>query len=207
MKKYCSPVLLLLATAWIFALTPGAYAQDQQAKLKSEAASRNMVFAPWNPQDIDKVRLEQGLIGPGPKSDIPQARFPDYLVKPTTIEEMMPQSLAAVAQKGGRTPLGLVDPGDIVLIVVPYDADPLIQQAMTKAFSARKIEARILYENELVSVSKEEMQALDDATNLFKAGDGQQESAAFFQRLGAWPDFEVYKNWVKQTANAAIELG
>jgi len=197
-RYYCSP---LLAVALILTLSPASDAQDEGAELaglKAEAAARNRIYAPWDPKDIDELRKEQGLIGPGPVSPIPGARFPDYLKQPRSVDEMMSQALAAVAQKGGRTPLGLADPGDIVLIVVPYQADPLVQEAVTKAFSARKIEARILYENDLVGVSKEEMRALDAAKNLFKAGDGQQESAGFFERLGAWPDFEVYKNWVKQ---------
>jgi hypothetical protein len=201
MKSYfCSPLLILTA-ALILPSTPVCYAQDQnseQAKLKSEAIRRNKIYAPWNPKDIDKLRKQEELIGPGPKSSIPHARFPGYLTTPTSVDEMMPQALAAVAQKGGRTPLGLADPGDMVLIVVPYNANRLIQEAMVKAYKARRIEARVLYENDLVGVSTEEMQALVDAKSLFKAGDGQQESSAFFQSLGAWPDFNVYKKWVKQ---------
>ena len=169
-----------------------------KASLERRAVERNQVYAPWDPADMDKLRKQVGLIGPGPRTALPRARFPSYLKKPTTIEEMMPQALAAVAQKGGRTPLGIAEPGDVVLIVVPYNADPLIQEAMIKAFATRKVDARILYENELVGVSKEDMQALDEATALFKAGDGQQESAGLFQQLGAWPDFEVYKEFVRQ---------
>jgi hypothetical protein len=180
---------------------PYGHAQDREmspAELKRLAEEKNKIYAPWDPADIDELRREVGLIGPGPQSPIPEARFPSYLKKPNTVEEMMPQALAAVAQKGGRTPLGLADPGDIVLIVVPWNADPLIQQAMEQAFASRKVEARILYENDLVGVSKEDMQAILDATSLFKAGDGQQESAYFWEFLGAWPDFNVYKEFVTQ---------
>jgi len=200
MKQYFRSSRLIFITAALLPLSMFSFAQEQnsQANLKQMAIERNKIHAPWDPANIDTLRKEVGLIGPGPKDAVPTARFPDYLKTPTTIEEMMPQALTAVAQKGGRTPLGLADPGDIVLIVVPYDADPLIQQAMTQAFASRRVEARILYENELVGVTKEQMQALVDAKNLFKAGDGQQESSRLFESLGAWPDFNVYKDWVKQ---------
>ena len=172
-------------------------AQDVQVSAGT-AEERNKVYAPWNPQDMDKLRKEVGLVGPGPQTALPEARFPDYLKTPETIEEMMPQAMAAVSQKGGRTPLGLAEPGQIILIVVPYDAVPMIQEAIVKAFALRKIEARIIYENELVGVSKDDMAALNKAKSLFKAGDGQQESGAMFQSLSVWPDFNIYKNWVKQ---------
>jgi hypothetical protein len=195
MKRYFYFAAVLLT---VLLVLPSGYAQEMDiAEYKRLATESNKNYAPWDPADIDKLRKEVGLIGPGPQNPYPTPRFPDYLKKPSS-EEMMPQSLAAVAQKGGRTPLGLADPGDIVLIVVPFDAEPLIQQAMIKAYASRKVEARIIYENELVGVTKEDMQALTDAKNLFKAGDGQQESAYFFEFLGAWPDFNVYKDWVKE---------
>jgi hypothetical protein len=74
----------------------------------------------------------------------------------------------------------------------------MIQEAITKAFEMRRIEARIVYENELVGVSKADMDALTRATSLFKAGDGQQESGGMFEMLAAFHDFNVYKDWVKQ---------
>ncbi|NNE37581.1 MAG: hypothetical protein HKN08_04685, partial [Gammaproteobacteria bacterium] len=81
----------------------------------------------------------------------------------------------------------------------PWNSDPLIQQAIQKAFEIRKVEARIIFENDLVNIPKEDMQALTDAKALFKAGDGQQESSAFCERLCAFPDFNVYKEFVRNT--------
>jgi hypothetical protein len=196
MNRFFNLTIIFLSVVLV---SPNLFTQElTKAEYKRLASESNKNYAPWNPADIEKLRKEIGLIGPGPRNPIPGARFPGYLKKPNTIDEMMPQALAAVAQKGGRTPLGIADPGDIVLIVVPWNADPLIQQAMERAFASRKVEARILYENDLVGVTKEDMQDLLEATSLFKAGDGQQESAGFFEFLGAWPDFNVYKNWVRQ---------
>ena len=197
MNSHCKITIFILSISLI---THQVFAQEMnEAELKQKAAERNIIYAPWDPADLETRRKEVGLIGPGPQNDYPAARFPDYLIKPNTIDEMMPQAMAAVAQKGGRTPLGLADPGDVVLIVIPWNADPLIQQSIQQAFATRKVEARIIFENELVNIPKEDMQALADAKALFKAGDGQQESSAFLERLGAFPDFNVYKEFVKRT--------
>ena len=185
------PLIILFSMA-------NSQAQDYVSpQYRDEVRQRNGNYAPWDPQQIQTLRDEIGLIGPGPRSPIPEATFPAYLKKPNTVEELMPQALAAVTQKGGRSPLGLAEPGDIVLIVVPYDADRLIQAAVIEAFSSRNIEARILYENDLMGISREDMERLTEAKNMFKAGDGQQESGEWFEMLGNWPDFEVYKDWVK----------
>jgi len=188
-----------LVTILTVSVLSGSVVQAQQLEVsEGTAEQRNLVHAPWNPEDMDKRRKEVGLIGPGPQTAIPEARFPGYLKSPETVELMMSQAMAAVSQKGGRTPLGIVEPGEIVLIVVPYDAEPMVQEAITLAFEKRKIEARIVYENDLVGVSKDEMAALRQAKQLFKAGDGQQESGDMFQQLGAWGDFNVYKDWIKE---------
>jgi len=190
--------LVLLTTLIIPAASQAQELPLDRAEMLAEANRRNLEYAPWNPADMDRLRKETGLIGPGPSTPFPEARFPDYLKPPESIEAMMSQAMAAVTQKGGRTPLGLADPGDNVLIIVPYHADPLIQEAIKQAFNARNVNASIMYEHELVGVSKQDLEALTAATSLFKAGDGQQESGALFQQLGAWDDFDVYKNWVKE---------
>ncbi|NIL94784.1 MAG: hypothetical protein GTO71_10200, partial [Woeseiaceae bacterium] len=105
----------------------------------------------------------------------PRARFPNYLKAPESIDELMPQARHAVQQKGGRTPLGLADPGDIVLIPIPYTADPLVQEAIRRAFAERRVEARLLYEHELAGVDVKDLETIDEIQNVFKAGDGQQE--------------------------------
>ena len=169
-----------------------------QHTFSNDAIARNHLYAPWDPGQIDNLRNSIGLVGPGPQNEIPEATFPDYLKKPETIEQLLPQAMAAVIQKGGRSPLGLAEPGDVVLIVVPYDSDKLIQQAIIRAFASRRIEARIIYENDLLSIPIETLDAIKVAKNIFKAGDGQQESGEWFEMLGNWPDFNVFKSWVRQ---------
>ena len=71
------------------------------AQLAMTVAERNRVYAPWDPKDMDKLRKEMGLIGPGTRTPYPTARFPDYLKTPESVEELMSQARYAVQQKGG----------------------------------------------------------------------------------------------------------
>jgi hypothetical protein len=125
------------------------------------------------------------------------ARFPAYLDTPESIDKLMPQARYAVQQKGGRTPLGMVDPGDIVLIPIPHTADPVVQEAIREAFAARKVEARLLYEHDLAGVAKEDLIAIDEIKNVFHAGDGQQE-LNFLSRTGRIDDWNAAKAWTRE---------
>jgi len=165
---------------------------------------RNKVYAPWDPKDLDKLRQEIGLIGPGTRSPFPTARFPGYLKKPESIEQVMPQAEFAVQQRGGRTPLGLADPGDIVLIPIPHSADRLVQEAIIKAFETRKIEARILYEHEIAGISLEDLQKIEKIQNVFKAGDGQQE-LEFLDITGKISNWDEAIEWTRQQDNVLAD--
>lgn len=166
-------------------------------QLGMTAEERNRVHAPWDPADIDTLRREMGLIGPGPQNPLPTARFPGYLKKPESVEQLLPQARYAVIQKGGRSPLGLAGQGDIVLIPVGHTADPMVQEAITRAYAARGVEARIIYEYELAGVSREILQQIADIQNVFKAGDGQQE-LNFLNITGKVPDWDAAKAWTRE---------
>ena len=166
------------------------------AQKKMTAAERNKVYAPWDPQDLDDLRKKMGLIGPGTTTPYPTARFPDYLKTPESLEDLMPQARQAVQQKGGRTPLGLADPGDIVLIPIPYTADPLVQEAIREAFKARRVEARLLYEHDIAGVDKEDLMVIDEIQNVFRAGDGQQE-LNYLRITGRFADWDAAVAWTR----------
>src|SRR5258708_25133803 len=73
---------------------------------------RGSSFASWSPEKMAERRTTYGLIGPGPQSRFPEARFPAYLKKPKTVEEILPAARAAVTPTRGRVPLSLASPGD-----------------------------------------------------------------------------------------------
>jgi hypothetical protein len=187
-----SVISLLILSQYSF-----AHQHLSPEQLQMSAEDRNKVYAPWNPTDIDKLRKEMGLIGPGTNAPYPTAKFPGYLNLPESVEQVIPQAKYAVIQKGGRSPLGLANPGDIVLIPVPHTANPLVQEAIIRAYSTRNIEARILYENELAGISIEAVQKIDAIKNIFKAGDGQQE-LNFLNITGKIPDWDGAVQWTRE---------
>ncbi len=107
----CSGTAMAAALSAMLALPDAATAQQTLDQRKA-------LYAPWSPEQMAQRRKEYGLIGPGTTKPVPPPAFPSYLKKPDSIEQLMPQARAAVRQTGGRTPLGLVDPGKHLLIVV-----------------------------------------------------------------------------------------
>src|ERR671918_2914908 len=69
----------------------------------------------------------------------PAPRFPSYLKPPKSIEDVMPFARAAVRQTGGRTPLGLVEKGMAALIVTEVGAEPMVMQAIKRAYEERGV--------------------------------------------------------------------
>src|SRR5262245_40847829 len=111
-------------------------------------------------------RKEFGLIGPGTTKPVPAPAFPSYLKAPDSIEQLMPQARAAVRQTGGRTPLGLADPGKHVLIVVGEirDSKPnmLVQEAIKRAYEERGVKCTILTVCALLGLSERESKEFRD---------------------------------------------
>jgi hypothetical protein len=159
--------------------------------------SRGGVFASWSPERMAERRKESGLIGPGPKAPLPEARFPAYLKKPRSIDEMLPAARAAVTQTGGRVPLGLANRGDEVLIVVPYDAERVVQEAIARAYRERGINAHIQYEHDLAGIASADLEAIAKAESLMRIGDGQQELNFFFELTGQVADPEAGRQWIR----------
>ena len=66
------------------------------------------------------------------------------------------RSRAAVRQTGGRTPLGLVEKGMGALVVTETGADPMVMQAIKRAYEERGVKIYIVSEHELLNVNKDE---------------------------------------------------
>ncbi len=192
------------ATATVFGLSQLAVSQDKAAPARSPIEDRKYQFAQWSPADLAKRRKEVGLIGPGSSKPYPKPTFPRKLAVPNSIEELMPNARAAVRQTGGRTPLGLTVASDVVLIVAPYDAEPMVQQGIVAAYKERGIEARALFQHDLLHVAKADLAAIDKAENNFDATDAQQEFRAWFFR--SIHDVDKARDWFKQQDEALYNV-
>lgn len=196
MRPMESPIFIVAAAA-LLAVHP-ASAQTPQAKQSRPVETARADFAPWQPSQLRELRKKYGFVGPGPTKPMPKAAFPSYLTAPKTVEELMPAARAAVRQTGGRSPLGLVEKGEIAVVVVAFDAIEIVQQAMVAAMKERGVELRVLWENELAGASKEDLAQIKTAKRVFRAGDGQQELDFYYDITGRVPDPKKAREWFRQ---------
>src|SRR5215475_5073039 len=161
---------------------------------------RKALYAPWSPDQMAQRRKEFGLIGPGTTKPLPPPAFPSYLKKPDSVDALMPQARAAVRQTGGRTPLGLADPGKHVLIVVgeirDTKPDMMVQEAIRRAYEERGVKCTILTVWDLLGLSEQEYLEFRDGVRTYTIGDGQRELETFFTGTGFMPNSQKGKDWV-----------
>src|SRR5207237_10895992 len=121
----------------------GTLTEDASAQPGPSREQRRAIYAPWSPDQMAQRRREQGLVGPGTTTPVPPPAFPSYLKRPDSVEQLMPQARAAVRQTGGRAPLGLVEPGKHLLIVVgeirDSRPDMMVQAAIKRAMEERGV--------------------------------------------------------------------
>lgn len=126
----------------------------------------------------------------------PEPRFPSYLKAPTSVDDVMPFARAAVRQTGGRTPLGLVKPGQVPLLVVPMQADPILIEATRRAYQERGVEPRIIWSHEFKGIALEEEKALARVDRWWTQEQGYMEMHPWL--TGRWPNPEEPIAWLKQ---------
>lgn len=129
------------------------------------------------------------------KTTYPPPRFPSYLKPPKNIEDIMPYARAAVRQTGGRTPLGLVEKGT-VLIVTDSTADATVMQAIKRAYEERGVKVQLVPEYDLVAVSAAEARKAKEATRDYTSEHGYMEAERWINSRFADPD--VPKKWLKE---------
>ncbi len=129
------------------------------------------------------------------KTTYPPPRFPSYVKPPKSIDDVLPYARAAVRQTGGRTPLGLVEKGT-VLIVTEATAEEMVLQAIRRAYEERGVKVQIVPDYELVGISKEEARRAREATRGFASEQGYMEAERWISRQ--FSDPEVPKKWLKE---------
>src|SRR5262245_10895067 len=196
MVRACAVLVSGLAGLTV-ALVDHAAAQSQPS-LEQRKAS----YAPWSPDQMPQRRKEQGLIGPGTTSTPPAPAFPSYLRKPDSVEQLMPQARAAARQSGGRTPLGLVESGRTLLIVVGEvnGAYPnmMVQAAIKRALEERGVKVLLLTLWDLLGLSEQDYAEFRKGFRTSTIADGQRELEYFFTGTGLMPNPQKGRDWVRQ---------
>jgi hypothetical protein len=127
-------------------------------------------------------RLERSA---GAAPGYPAPRFPRYLRTVTSVDPLMPSARLAARQIGGRTPLGLVQRGEHLVVAVPDEQDPLVLEAIKRALEERGVKVTVLRYYQLEGLS--EAQARENLAHrkrwLTYGDQGWKEIGTFNTRL------------------------
>ncbi|HEY3303463.1 MAG TPA: hypothetical protein VGL70_08010 [Candidatus Binatia bacterium] len=153
------------------------------------------------------------------KKKYPAPRFPSYLKAPKNVEEVMPYARAAVRQVGGRTPLGLAEKGQTALLLAAdHLGEPIIMEAIKRAFAERGIQAQVMFESELAGVSRDEARAIHGAKGrmpitkeygfgYFEAGQAGEWGINWFKKHHPEVAAKLFPDLPKELAEKAEKLG
>ena len=83
----------------------------------------------------------------------PEPRWPSYFKPPKSVDDLMPAARALVRNQSGLQGkgMGILQPGESVLIVAANDADPMVLEAINRALVERKITPHIRYTYEMTA--------------------------------------------------------
>jgi len=130
----------------------------------------------------------------------PAPRWPSYFKTPKSVDELMPAARLLVRNQSGLQGkgLGILTPGEKVLIVVADEADPMVIEAVKKALDERKITPYVKYTYELKGITKEvaagDRERRTGGQNIKEAGIYQATSWI----TGQFPNPSQPANWLKQ---------
>ncbi len=115
----------------------------------------------------------------------PAPRFPKYLRTVTSVEPLMGTARLAARQIGGRTPLGLIKPGELVLLVVPDYQDTLVLDAVKRALEERGVKVSVVYNYQLQGLTAQQARENFEALkgSLTYGDQGWKEIGTFQTRL------------------------
>ena len=130
------------------------------------------------------------------KTGYPAPRFPSYLRPPKSVDDIMPFARAAVRQTGGRTPLGLVEKGMGALVVTETGADPMVMQAIKRAYEERGVKIYIVSEHELLNVNKDEALKALKALRWYTSEQGYMEVRRWIDDL--FVEADAPRKWLKE---------
>jgi hypothetical protein len=134
------------------------------------------------------------------RSEYPAPRWPSYFKAPGTVEELMPAARSLVRNKSGflGVGMGVLQPGETVLLAPNAKSDAMVIEAIVKALGERGVTAQVQYTYELLGQTRElvdrQQQTLSEGRRIADAGIYQASSWI----TGQFPDPSVPKAWLKE---------
>jgi hypothetical protein len=130
----------------------------------------------------------------------PAPRWPSYFKTPKSVDDLMPAARLLVRNQSGLQGkgMGILQPGEKVLIVAADEADPRVIEAITKALEERKITPYVKFTYEMRGTTKE--QAAADRER--RTGGQDIKNAGIYQATawitGQFPNPSQPAAWLKQ---------
>src|SRR5438876_4417406 len=95
--------------------------------------------------------------GAQPNEKYPEPRWPSYFKPPKSVDDLMPAARSFVRNQSGLQGkgMGILQPGESVLIVANNDADAMVLEAITRALGERKIKPHLKFVYEMAGETRE----------------------------------------------------
>ncbi|MGH9356604.1 MAG: hypothetical protein ACRD10_10790 [Terriglobia bacterium] len=133
-------------------------------------------------------------------TNYPAARWLPRIKPSSSVEDLIPFARSLARNRSGIQGygLGVLAPGDSVLIVVDAGANDTVMAAVSRALTERGIKAHIAKDYELVGVTGGDARRLREATRGTPADGFMAVRVFWIEHFGlAWPDPEVPKKWLE----------
>ncbi len=126
-----------------------------------------------------------GRAGAAAGETYPEPRWPSYFKPPKSVDDLMGAARSFVRNQSGLQGkgMGILQPGESVLIVANNDADPMVLEAITRALDERKVKSHL----KLVYDMAGETKATADA-RIAKRDKGHDITKAGIYQASQWID-------------------
>jgi hypothetical protein len=91
----------------------------------------------------------------------PEPRWPSYFKPPKSVDDLMDAARSFVRNQSGLQGkgMGILQPGDTVLIVAANDADPMVLEALKRALIERKVTPHMQFVSDMSGETREQADA------------------------------------------------
>ena len=129
------------------------------------------------------------------KPQYPSPRFPSSLKNPKSPDEVMPFARALARNKANFIGLGLgvLNPGEKVLLVADANSEDIYVEAIKRALAERKVQATVMHDYEIAGVTREQALAYSKAILL-----GGTTEQGYMEACGWLTTFPGSVPWLRQ---------
>ncbi|MDA2934231.1 hypothetical protein MYX82_07795 [Acidobacteria bacterium AH-259-D05] len=137
-----------------------------------------------------------------PEGAYPLPRYPRYLVE-TQPEDLLEAARVAVRQPTGRSPLGKMESGQTVYVLIQWGQDMEVWEAIKQAWAERDIEAHTVGYWDIMGLTKEEYEARVEP-NLVYGQQGWKELGNFETEYKPFFPEEIQKEFGESLGDAYV---